>query len=99
MSAILKNLIRFIQMMIHSSTPIKMPSEPGKQYTISPLPPSFVWANESSIADSVGENDSSQFADSNADTISTPTSKTRDSTSVSKAQSVLASNLSAEILQ
>ena len=38
-----------------------------------------------------------QFADSDTDTISTPTSKIHDSTSGSKAQSVLASNLSAEI--
>ena len=42
-----------------TSTPIKMRNELGNQYTVSPLPPSFIRADESSIADSVGENDSS----------------------------------------
>jgi hypothetical protein len=79
-----------------TSTPIKMPDEP-REHTTSPLAPSFIRADQSSFADSVHEDDysESQFADSDADTTSTPTSKTHDSTS--KAQSVLASNPSTEM--
>lgn len=58
-----------------TSTPIKISDE--REQTSTPLQPSFVCTDESSIVDSVGENDLSRLADSDADTISTPTSKSR----------------------
>ena len=74
-----------------TSIPIKMPNKPQEQ-TISPLPPSFICANESST----GENDSSRFTDSDADTISTPAPIPRDRSSVSKSQ-LVASNPSTKV--
>ena len=55
-----------------TSTPIKI-----SEQTSTPLQPSIVCADESTIVDSLSENDLSRLADSDADTISTPFSKSR----------------------
>ena len=68
-----------------------MPNEP-RENTISPLPPSFISIDESSIC----ENDSSRFTDSDADTISTPAPIPRESSGVSKSQ-LVASNPSTKM--